>query len=248
MESIVSAWHPLFQGPIDAESAREFKRTPLAPRDLVLTGLCIAIRNGLMPLVWIGVSAIGILAFAIAADALYAHRVRAQHLKNASQAWKSARPTERQSCMRQIVDRANGIEMPGAAWYLLGCALLREGRPQEAVRALGTACHCDFRIESAALLTFAALKVASGMPGELVEHMVATWREMKEPRLLRRREDRILLDCLEATTRDPPALSALGRVVWAVSSPVQQSRIESALKRSEAWTASLCPPVAGGAC
>lgn len=103
---------------------------------------------------------------------------------------------------------------------------LRKGRVRLAARAFGMAYHGEFRIESAALLTFACLKAREAAPSDVLEQIAKTWMEMKRPRLFQAAEERILADVLEATTRAAPPLSELGRLAWCVVSPTEQTRVE----------------------
>jgi len=102
---------------------------------------------------------------------------------------------------------------------------LRNGRTKEAARAYGMAHHADCQLESAALMTFACLKAADGEDSDIVEQVVKTWWEMKQPAIARKRGDREMLNCLAVTTPKCPALSPLGRLAWLSVSPQQRSRI-----------------------
>lgn len=130
-------------------------------------------------------------------------------------------------------------DVNAAAWYLHAAGCLRLGRTRDAARAFGIAHHADWRLQSAALLTFAALKAAEGESGDIIEQIVTTWREMKEPDVLAHEEDRIMLECLATTTGKGPALSALGRMAWVMVSPAQQSRLEQLLLERPDWARPL---------
>jgi hypothetical protein len=126
--------------------------------------------------------------------------------------------------MRSLLDE---LYPSGPAWYLCGCACLGEYRAKHAARAFGMAHHADSNLETAALLTFACLKASDGEDSDLIEQITTTWHEMKKPDILRRQEDRLLLDCLEtASAKAPPSLSPLGRLAWLVVGPVLRDRIE----------------------
>jgi len=165
----------------------------------------------------------GLAVAAALARCVVAARRRRRSYFAAMQAWLSA-PAERR---HEVLRRLTCEQDPhAAAWFLLGCALLRQSRAREAARAFGMAHHADFRLQNAALLTFASLKATEGPDSDIIEQIVQTWHEMRRPGLMQTREDRRLLDCLAATTRDPPRLSPLGRLIWFVVGPVQQSRLE----------------------
>jgi hypothetical protein len=128
----------------------------------------------------------------------------------------------------------------GAAWYLCGCACLTGCRTRQAARAFGMAHHADSGLETAALLTFACLKASDGEDSDLIEQITTTWHEMKKPDILRRQEDRLLLDCLEATTgRAPVSLSPLGRMTWLIAGPVLRERLERLIAGDDARWAPL---------
>ena len=131
--------------------------------------------------------------------------------------------------MRSLLDE---YHPNGAAWYLCGCACLGEYRTKQAVRAFGMAHHADSNLETAALLTFACLKASDGEDSDLIEQITTTWHEMKKPDILRRQEDQMLLDCLEATAgKARIALSPLGRMTWLVVGPVLRERLDRLVNR-----------------
>ena len=186
--------------------------------------------------VWIlltGVLIAGWIVFSIIREAA---RQR-QCYRTATRIWRESPPLLRANALKPLLDDLN-INAP--AWYLHGVALLREGRTREAARAFGIAHHADGNLETAALLTFATLKardrgyqqspgnveVADAGYSDFVERVTETWEEMKRPEIARKPQDQQVLDCLESTTRDAPALSPLGRLIWLVSSPTDQSRLE----------------------
>ena len=129
--------------------------------------------------------------------------------------------------------RLNRNESSGPIWYLLGCLSLRNNQVKDAARAFGMAHHNDYRLETAALLTFACLKSKEGGGSDIIEQMLITWEEMNRPDFLRNREDRWMLNCLALTTRDAPKLSPLGCLIWSVTGPVQQSRIEELISTND---------------
>jgi hypothetical protein len=130
-------------------------------------------------------------------------------------------------------------DVNAAAWYLRGACCLRRGRTREAARAFGIAHHADWRLQTASLLTFAALKAAEGDRGDILEQIVTTWREMKEPTIPEYDEDRTMLDCLAATTAMGPSLTGLGRLAWGVISPAQQERLKQLLIDRAEWAMPL---------
>ncbi len=152
--------------------------------------------------------------------------------------WQAAAPDERISAMLVLLNNANA----GApAWYLAGCAYLQRGRAKEAARAFGMAHHADWRLDSAAMLTFACLKTPEGEDSNLIEQIVTTWREMRKPSLPCHHEDKVLLDCLASTTQNPPALSPLGRIAWSVAGPAHQARIEQLTSQGGDLATDLLP-------
>ena len=189
---------------------------------------------------WGMLTIIPILGGVAGLEAINASRVRRKRLEAATRAWKESRPADRIAVMQSLLDREICVEGRASLWYLLGCAHLRVDQTREAARAFGAAYHADFRVESAALLTFASLKTANGSSDRFPEHLATTWLEMGSPPVLRRPEDCVLVACLEATTRDPPELSALGRLGWAVCSRGHQERFEVILRsRCTDWSRAL---------
>lgn len=134
---------------------------------------------------------------------------------------------KRSKAMRELIQAADSH---APAWYLLGCSLLRDDLTEEAARAFGMAHHRDCNLQTAALLTFACLKTKSDDSADIIDQIITTWEELGRPDILRRAEDRLLLECLAQTTREAPRLSALGRMIWLVAGPANQSRIEELLE------------------
>lgn len=98
--------------------------------------------------------------------------------------------------------------------------------------------HCDCNLETAALLTFSCLKASEGEESDIIEQAVITWHEMDRLDPVGRAEDRCMLDCLASAAGGAPALSPLGRLIWLVTSPAQQSRLEAILASTDPrWTA-----------
>ncbi len=164
--------------------------------------------------------------------ALVHRRRRLRRYDAATQAWWNAANGRRGTAVAALLD---GNEPNGPAWFLRGGDQLRQYHTKAAARSFGMAHHADCRIESAVLLAFACLKSGDGEDSQIVDQVIATWHEMKEPDLLRRKEDRVLFNCLASTTRETPELSALGRLVWAVVGPKFQSEIEAAVASGERW-------------
>lgn len=127
------------------------------------------------------------------------------------------------------------------AWYLLGCALLREGHTKRAARAFGMAHHADCRLESAALLAFACLKAKEGPDSDILEQIGQTWFEMKRPDLRAHWEDRTMLSGLAAHTANENRLSQLGRFALSIVAPPQQRRLHEIISKDEHpnWTKPL---------
>ena len=172
------------------------------------------------------------MAMAGSAAQLYVRRHR--QYADACRQWASATSAGREDAMRSML----GDSYPnGPAWYLCGCACLSQYRCKQAARAFGMAHHADSRLETAALLTFACLKASDGEDSDLIEQITTTWNEMKKPDILRRREDRLLLDCLEASSGTAPSsLSSLGRLTWLTLGPALRQRIERlAAGNDERW-------------
>jgi len=141
-----------------------------------------------------------------------ARRGRAQY-RRAIQVWQTTNAPERLAAMQRLLaDEGNS----GPAWYLCGCAALREYRCKEAARAFGMAHHADCNLETAALLTFACLKASEGETSDIIEQIVVTWREMKELDVSRTGADRQMLACLADCGAPPADLSSLGRLAWRV--------------------------------
>jgi hypothetical protein len=134
----------------------------------------------------------------------------------AIRAFQDAPAADRSQAMRELIQ---ATDSNGPAWYLLGCSLLRNDRTEEAARAFGMAYHRDCNLQTAALLTFACLKARSNDSADIIDQVLATWEEMHRPNILRKVEDRRLLDGLTETTREAPRLSPLGRMIWLVTGP-----------------------------
>ena len=191
-------------------------------------------RRAVSPWIWI------IFAFLLAAvGAIPAVRIRRRRQRCfdvAIRTFQDAPAAKRSEAMRDLIKTTDSN---GPAWYLLGCSLLRDNRTEEAARAFGMAHHRDCNLQTAALLTFACLKAKSADSTDIIDQILATWEELRQPDVLSRVEDRLLLDCLVETTRDEaPRLSALGRMIWLVAGPASQSRIEELLETDEPrWSA-----------
>ena len=141
----------------------------------------------------------------------------------AEETFSSSSPEDRVAALSNLLA---GFEKDGPAWYLLGCSHLRAYRMKEAARAFGMAHHGDCNLESAALLTFACLKADDGEGSEIIERVLETWEEMRRPEIGRRIEDREMMQCLSASARDAPTLSRLGMLIWYVTGPAHQRKIE----------------------
>lgn len=159
--------------------------------------------------------ALGIAAAAAASAVRGARRRRAQY-NEAVRLWRETPEPRRREIFAALPPDG---ELNAPAWFLLGCICLRRHDTREAARAFGMAHHADWRLENAALLTFACLKATDGPGSDIAAQLAATWREMKRPDPLRRREDRLMLDCLAETTPGLPVLSDLGRLAWLVVGP-----------------------------
>lgn len=179
--------------------------------------------------VWVLLIAIAAVIGLVTADALFAVRRRRRAYQQALDAWRTSHPTERMAIITRLAAATEDGTRNAQAWFLLGCHHLAEREYRQAARAFGIAHHSDYRFASAALLTFAALKAASPGGGDWITVLAATWHEVGRPDPARTPEDARTLACLEATTRDPPLLSPLGRLAWLVSGPEGQARIEQIL-------------------
>ena len=185
------------------------------------------------PWIWI-ISALLLIAVG-AISAVHIRRRRHRSFDVAIKTFQDAPAAKRADAMRKLIkiDNANG-----AAWYLLGCSLLRNNRTEEAARAFGMAHHRDCNLQTAALLTFACLKTAGNGSADIIEQILTTWEELHRPDVLHRVEDRRLLECMTRTAREAPRLSPLGRVIWLSTGPESQSRIEERLATGEPrWSA-----------
>lgn len=170
----------------------------------------------------IGVLSVGLIVVA----AFVSRRRRIETDTRAIAAWTGSTADARAAAVRALLDDAT----PNAgASFLLAADHLRHGRVKEAAREFGIAYHGDYRLEAAALLTFACLKAREGTESDIVEQIVRTWQEMKQPELGKSRIEQALLQCLVETTRDPPPLSPIGRLIWSVVPPNGCSQIEQHL-------------------
>ncbi len=168
-----------------------------------------------------------------------ARRSRARY-RRAIGLWRATAPADRLAAMQALL-AAEGAS--GPAWYLCGCAALREYRCKEAARAFGMAHHADCNLETAALLTFACLKASEGETSDILEQIVITWREMNQPDVLRTGADRLMLECLSED--DPPErLSPLTRLAWSVVGPALRTRLP--ILAADARWAALRSGRAGG--
>lgn len=169
--------------------------------------------------------------------AFVSRRRRIETGARAIAAWTGSTADARAAAVRALLDDA----APNAgASFLLAADHLRHGRVKEASREFGIAYHGDYRLEAAALLTFACLKAREGSESDIVEQIVRTWQEMKRPALGRTRIEQALLQCLVETTRDPPPLSPIGRLIWSVVPASGCSQIEQHLiDNAPAWATCL---------
>ncbi|HKQ50170.1 MAG TPA: hypothetical protein VJZ71_18995 [Phycisphaerae bacterium] len=170
---------------------------------------------------WFAGFAIAALVSMLVAGLRTARRRRRLY-QDAMQLWQQTAPQARRTVFRKYVE---GLDLSAPAWYLLGCAYLQEGRPRLAARAFGVAHHADYRLETAALLTFACLKAREGPDSDIIDQTIQTWHEMREPDLARHAPDRLMLDGL-ASMESPPALSPLGQLIWLTVSDPQRRQVE----------------------
>lgn len=173
------------------------------------------------------------------ASALADRRRRRSQRREAMRVWSETSPAQRVAALQRLHDRDPAARPNAAAWYLLACAHLWEGRTLAAARAFGMAHHADHRLQSAATLTFTCLKAIEGDPSEFLRQLVITWSELRRPLAAMTASDREMAACLEATTRDPPRLSELGRLAWLVGGPRHQEVIERLLEHPADWAAAL---------
>jgi hypothetical protein len=174
--------------------------------------------------VWIVGIAVVVAATIIAGAAVQTYARRHRQFAEVCRRWTSATPAGREEAMRSMLDASYPN---GPAWYLCGCACLSQYRCKQAARAFGMAHHADSNLETAALLAFACLKASDGEASDLIEQITMTWDEMKRPDVLRWRDDRMVLDCLAATSGPVPcALSPLGRLTWLAVGPALRERLE----------------------
>ena len=129
--------------------------------------------------------------------------------------------------------------MDGTDWYLAGCTAARAGQMRDAARFFGMAHHANCRLQTAALLTFSALKAAEGVETDLLAPLVRTWDEMKRPDILGERDDRLVIETLTSNDPSPPDCSALGRLAWIVSGRPQRRRLEQLIVESPDWAMPL---------
>jgi len=167
-----------------------------------------------------------LLVGSIVVAAFVSRRRRIETDTRAIAAWTGSTVEARAAVVRALLDDA----APNAgASFLLAADHLRHGRVKEAAREFGIAYHGDYRLEAAALLTFACLKAREGSESDIVEQLARTWQEMKQPQLGKSRIEQALLQCLVETTRDPPPLSPIGRLIWSVVPASGCSQIEKYL-------------------
>jgi len=157
-----------------------------------------------------------VAVIATAASGLRGARRRKAQYSEATRLWRET-PESRRYEVFSALPRAGELNAP--AWFLRGCACLRRHEAREAARAFGMAHHADWRLESAALLTFACLKSTDGPGSDFPSQLAVTWQQMKRPPLLRRAEDRLMVACLAETTPGVPDLPDLGRLAWLVVGP-----------------------------
>ncbi|MBI5765071.1 MAG: hypothetical protein HZA51_16270 [Planctomycetes bacterium] len=127
-----------------------------------------------------------------------------------------------------------------ATWYLAGVQALRAGRVRDAARAFGIAHHADFELVSAALLTFAGLKASSGAVADVVQSIVATWREMKRPTLGETQADGLMLGAIARTApAGPPNGSKLATLIWGVTDDAHRARLRDLIESGPEWARDL---------
>jgi hypothetical protein len=184
---------------------------------------------------WLVILALAALVFLVA-TALRVSRRRHGLYQDAKQLWQQTAPQQRRAAFEKYVE---GPDLSAPAWYLLGCAYLQDSRPRLAARAFGVAHHADYRLETAALLTFACLKAAEGPDSDIINQTIQTWHEMRKPDLTRRAPDRLMLNCLASASTAPPPLSSLGQLIWLAVSPTQREQLEKLLANGTQHAAAL---------
>lgn len=159
----------------------------------------------------------------------------------AGSAWRSRRhcAVMRNKIAEWTDGRTISNPIDGIDWYLRGCRAVRDGQMREAARYFGMAHHADWHIQTAALLTFSTLKASEGPESDLIDHMVKTWHEIREPEILKEREDRLLIESLTAKDPAPGRASSLGRLAWVIGGSAHRRRLESLLTEGPDWAAPL---------
>lgn len=153
----------------------------------------------------------GAAVFVAALSALLQSAQRQRNTRLATDLWVRSAPADRRRLLDDFIDLKPET---AAAHYLYGCACLREGDVAAAARAFGAAYHADYRLESAAMLTFACLKAYADEAGTgtLRQHVLTTWDEMKRHRLAISAIERSVIEALGDSARAvaaawrPPAL------------------------------------------
>jgi hypothetical protein len=179
--------------------------------------------------IWIITTIVLLLAAVAVISAIRAARQQRRQYADAVRSWHETPEDQRLDVLSALRLDA---KPNGPAWYLIGCAHLRQYRTKQAARAFGIAHHADCNLETAALLTFACLKAPDGEDSDVVEQIITTWHEMKKPDLLRRKQDQRLMACLQATIDQAPSLSPLGRLAWLVVGPVLRPKVQQLLSSS----------------
>lgn len=177
---------------------------------------------------WIWIVA-AIVLFVVVSGMTAAVRTARKHrdqYAEASRLWRQTPADQRAGALSALTP---DTEPNGPVWFLIGCDHLHEYRTKQAARAFGIAHHADCNLEAAALLAFACLKAAEGKDSDIVEQIITTWREMKQPDIPRRKQDRLLLSCLESTVGNPPDLPPLGRLIWLVVGPALRPTVQGCL-------------------
>ncbi len=188
--------------------------------------------------IWIGSAAIA-LALGIGISASVRAAVPRRRRREAIEAFLASPADQRAERMQVLVDRDSDN---AAVWYLLGCAHLADCRTTDAARAFAVAHHRDCRLETAALFTFACLKATSGKESDILDQLLDTWREMNQPDVMRKAEDRQMVEGLTAAEPPPASASALGRLMWLAIGPEHRATMQDMLTSTDPRWAPLRQP------
>jgi hypothetical protein len=153
-----------------------------------------------------------------------------RHLDRLGRAW-TLPPERRVRRLIHMLEAATRLdEQPSRraeVAYLLGCHYADAGEAPRAARMFECAYHDDDAYVTASVLVFACLKRHVRPDRGLLEHALESWRELRQPTLLRWRRERQLLRLAALPSPETPAVPDLDATLQALRLvPIRRLRDE----------------------